>query len=203
MFETLKSGGIIMIPIILCGVFAVYVIVERFYFFLKSAKKDKAMMNSVSEDLARADYNAAEADCITCGTPLASVARKVIRGRRLEEHDLKEVVQVEMDEAIAKYEHFLSALAVVGNIATMLGLLGTVTGNIRAFGVLGGGGTMGDPAALANAIAEALVTTVGGLCVSIPSLVFHGLFNSMVKHRVNDMENFITKIMLTVQGKEC
>ena len=62
---------------------------------------------------------------------------------------------------------------------------------------------MGDPTALANAIAEALVTTVGGLTVSIPSLVFHNVFNNMVKHRINQMEDFTTKIMLTVKGKDC
>ncbi len=203
MFETLKSGGVLMIPIIACGIFAVYIIVERLYYFSKTGKRDKDLISKVSEDLAKADYNAAEADCISAGTPLSEVARRVVRGRRLEEADLKEVVQVEMDQALTKYEHFLAALGTIANIATMLGLLGTVTGNIRAFGVLGGGGTMGDPTALANAIAEALVTTVGGLTVSIPSLVFHNVFNNMVKHRINQMEDFTTKIMLTVKGKDC
>ncbi len=201
MFETIKSGGPLMIPIIACGIFAVYIVVERFYFYLKTGKRDKEMMKKLYEDLAKADYNAAEADCITAATPLANVARTVVHSRRLEENDLKELVQTEMDASLTRYEHFLSVLATIANIATMLGLLGTVTGNIRAFGVLGGGGTMGDPTALANAIAEALVTTVGGLCVSIPSLVFHNIFNNIVKHRVNDMETFITKIMMTVQGK--
>ena len=87
------------------------------------------------------------------------------------------------------------------NISTLLGLLGTVTGNIKAFGVLGNGGSMGDPALLANAIAEALVTTVGGLTVSIPSIIFHNYFNSQVNHKIRDMESLVTKVIFKLTGK--
>ena len=136
MFETLKSGGVLMIPIIACGIFAVYIIVERLYYFSKTGKRDKDLISKVSEDLAKADYNAAEADCISAGPPLSDVARRVVRGRRLEEADLKEVVQVEMDQALTKYEHFLAEIGTSANISTMLGLLVTVTGKILAVGVV-------------------------------------------------------------------
>ena len=82
-----------------------------------------------------------------------------------------------MSAVIPRYEHFLTPLGTIANISTLLGLLGTVTGNIKAFGVLGAGGTMGDPALLAGAIGEALVTTVAGLVVSIPALIFYNYFS--------------------------
>jgi len=83
----------------------------------------------------------------------------------------------------------------------LLGLLGTVTGNIKAFGVLGGGGTMGDPSLLASAIAEALVTTVAGLCVSIPSVIFHNYFVSRVNRRLVEMEARVTSVLLRLTGR--
>jgi biopolymer transport protein ExbB len=95
----------------------------------------------------------------------------------------------------------LTPLGTIANIATLLGLLGTVTGNIKAFGVLGNGGSMGDPSLLAGAIAEALVTTVAGLCVSIPSVIFHNYFVSRVNRRVVEMEARVTSVLLRLTGR--
>ena len=106
-----------------------------------------------------------------------------------------------MDFVIPKLEHLITPLGTIANIATLLGLLGTVTGNIKAFGVLGAGGTMGDPALLAGAIAEALVTTVAGLSISIPSLIFHNYFVSKVNRCIVEMEAHVTSMMLKLSGR--
>jgi biopolymer transport protein ExbB len=106
-----------------------------------------------------------------------------------------------MDFVVPRFEHFLTPLGTIANIATLLGLLGTVTGNIKAFGVLGAGGSMGDPALLAGAIAEALVTTVAGLIVSIPSVIFHNYFVSRVNRRIVEMEAHVTSIVLKLTGR--
>ena len=92
-------------------------------------------------------------------------------------------------------------MGTIANISTLLGLLGTVTGNIKAFGVLGAGGTMGDPTLLAGAIAEALTTTVAGLCVSIPSVIFHNFFVSRVNRRIVEMESRVTEVLLKLSGR--
>jgi biopolymer transport protein ExbB len=114
---------------------------------------------------------------------------------------MKEAVEAEMDLVIPRYEHLLTALGTIANIATLLGLLGTVTGNIKAFNVLGGGTGMGDPARLAGSIAEALITTVGGLVVSIPAVVFHNYFLSRVNHCIVEMESDVTSVVLRLTGR--
>ena len=139
--------------------------------------------------------------CAQADTPFAQVVKKAIDCRRYEEKDLREIVEAEMDLATPRLEHLLTTLGTIANIATLLGLLGTVTGNIKAFGVLGAGGTMGDPAVLAGAIAEALMTTVAGLCVAIPSLIFHNFFVSKVNHNIVEMETKITAILLRIMGR--
>ena len=60
---------------------------------------------------------------------------------------------------------------------------------------------MGDPTLLAGAIAEALVTTVAGLCVSIPSVIFHNYFVSRVNRRVVEMEARVTSVLLRLSGR--
>lgn len=201
MFETIKAGGLIMIPLFICGIIATYIIIERCIYFYKIKKSDAQLMNSVNASLANRDYESCSSACVMAGTPLAQVIKKALDYRRYDEADVKELVEAEMDFVIPKLEHLISPLGTIANIATLLGLLGTVTGNIKAFGVLGAGGTMGDPALLAGAIAEALVTTVAGLSISIPSLIFHNYFVSKVNRCIVEMEAHVTSMMLKLSGR--
>ena len=96
-------------------------------------------------------------------------------------------------------ERFLTSLGTIANISTLLGLLGTVTGNIEAFGVLGSGASMGDPALLAGAIAEALVTTAAGLVVSIPAIIFHNFYASNVNIKMIKMVGIAADLILLIE----
>lgn len=201
MFEAIKSGGLLMIPIILCGIIATFIIIERCIYFFSIKKRDIILMHAVNNYMLNKDYEGCKVACSQAGTPLGDVINKAIDCRRYKEDDLREIVEAEMDFVVPKLEHLITTLGTIANIATLLGLLGTVTGNMKAFGVIGAGGSMGDPALLAAAIAEALVTTVAGLCVSIPSLVFHNYFVSRVKHRLVEMESNVTSVILKIVGR--
>lgn len=201
MIETLKSGGILMIPILLCGIFALFIIIERCIYFINIKKRDEKLMQDLDNFLIKKDYESCKISCVEANTPLSQVLKKSLECRRLEEKDLREITEAELDLVIPRLEHLLTPLGTIASISTLLGLLGTVTGNIRAFGVLGSGGTMGDPALLASAIAEALVTTVAGLCVSIPSLIFYNFFVSTVDKKIVQMEAKITSVLLSLTGK--
>lgn len=201
MLQTLKSGGILMIPIIICGILSCYIIIERCIYFLTVRKRDKQLVRDITDSLSVGDYERCASECASADTPLAQVVIRALDCRHYDERDLRDMVEAEMDLAIPKYEHLLTPLGTIANIATLLGLLGTVTGNIKAFGVLGAGGSMGDPALLAAAIAEALVTTVAGLCVSIPSLIFHNFFISRVNKFIVEMDAQVTTVVLKLSGR--
>ena len=201
MFATLKSGGILIIPILLCGVLATFIIIERCIYFYQIKKKDAQLMKDLEMPLKGGNFAACDAACVGAKTPLAQVLKKAFDSRRYPEQDMKDLVEAEMDLVVPGLEHFLTPLGTIASISTLLGLLGTVTGNIKAFGVLGAGGSMGDPALLAGAIAEALVTTVAGLCVSIPSLIFHNYFVSRVNRRLVEMEANVTEVLLKMSGR--
>lgn len=201
MFQILKNGGILMIPIIACGLTVVFIVAQRLYYFSAIKKREESFGEDIDSALMKKDFETAEKLCENAGTPCASVVRESIKYRSLSEQDLKDYVQTKLDLAVPEFEHMLSALGTISNVATLLGLLGTVTGNIKAFGVLGNGGTMGDPALLASSIGEALVTTVAGLTVAIPAIIFNSYFNSVVNHSVKRMELTVTKVMFRLTGK--
>ena len=201
MIDLLKSGGVLMIPIIICGIAATYIIIERCVYFSSIKKRDAVLRENISDALIKRDFSAADAFCVSAGTPVAQVIRKAISCRSMQEADMREMVQTKMDSVIPQFEHLLTLLGTIANISTLLGLFGTVTGNIRAFGILGGGGSMGDPAVLAGAIAEALMTTAAGLFVAIPSLVFHNFFVNRVNHAITDMQAQVTAALLRLTGR--
>ena len=134
--------------------------------------------------------------------PIASVVEKAVYFRNTPVSIQKEAVNTEIDKQVPKLEKFLTSLGTIANISTLLGLLGTVTGNISAFGVLGAGASMGNPALLAGSIAEALVTTASGLVISIPALVFHNFFVSKVDKMISNMETSVSEMQFNFLKKE-
>ncbi len=201
MFDILRSGGLLMIPIGLCAVSATFIIFERLYYFFSIKKRDTPLASEVSRLIAAHRYEDAVSYCVNADTPAARVVKKAVECRTWPEDHIREAVSVETDTVIPELEHFLTPLGTIANISTLLGLLGTVTGNIQAFGLLGAGGSMGDPASLAGAIAEALVTTAAGLVVSIPSVIFHNYFISRVNRRITDIEAASTGVILQLCGR--
>ncbi len=201
MIDFLKSGGVLIIPIVICGLFATYVIIERCVYFSSVEKRDAKFRKNLEAAMAKKDFSAAMAFCVSAGTPFAQVAKKAIECRNLSENDMRELVQCEMDSVVPQFEHWLTLLGTIANISTLLGLFGTVTGNIKAFGVLGAGGTMGDPALLAGAISEALVTTAAGLFVAIPSLIFNNYLVRKSDKLISAMESSSTNLILKIIGR--
>ncbi|MCK5914924.1 MAG: MotA/TolQ/ExbB proton channel family protein, partial [Deltaproteobacteria bacterium] len=92
-------------------------------------------------------------------------------------------------------------LGTIAGIAPLLGLLGTVTGMIKAFSVISHAG-IGNPQMLAGGISEALITTAAGLTVAIPAFVFYKLLRSRVDKRILRMERVSIEVLdLINQGK--
>ena len=88
---------------------------------------------------------------------------------------------------VYELERFLNTLGTIAGVSPLLGLLGTVTGIIRAFNAIEAGG-MGDPRALSGGIAEALIATAAGLCVAIPALISYRYLRGRVEGIVMEME---------------
>ena len=109
-----------------------------------------------------------------------------------------ETLELKLGEAILKerapLERFTTLLKIISVVAPLLGLLGTVTGMINTFQSITLFGT-GDPKLMAGGISQALMTTVLGLCVAIPTIFFHSLVNSRYKQILMTLEEQSTGLV--------
>jgi biopolymer transport protein ExbB len=190
-----------VIPLGLCAVLATFIIIERVFYYTRIKKKDDLFLDRLLSLINSCRFEEALSWCNSLGTPAAQVSAKAVLLRHMPEHDVRELVEVELDKQLPRLDRFLTALGTIANVSTLLGLLGTVTGNIQAFSVLGGGQSMGNPALLAGSISEALITTAAGLCISIPAVIFHNYFVSIVRKRIATMEAIASSVVIQVCGR--
>ncbi len=116
-----------------------------------------------------------------------------------------ETLELKLDEAILRetpaLERFLTLIKLISAVAPLLGLLGTVTGMIATFQAITLFGT-GDPKLMANGISQALVTTVLGLVVAIPTLLLHSFVSGMSKRIIHILEEQSAGIIAVHAEKE-
>ena len=199
MIDMIKNGGIIMIPILLCGVAATFIIIERIVYFIGLGKSNRALMAKIVPMVSAKDYVGASLECRATASPPSMVLGRALDSLDFSSEELDRAVETETARQYPRLERFLTALGIISNVATLLGLLGTVTGNIKAFGVLGDGGTMGNPALLAGSISEALVTTAAGLIIAIPSVIAHNFFVVKADRIMTEAENIVSDMMLKIR----
>ncbi|HON13084.1 MAG TPA: MotA/TolQ/ExbB proton channel family protein [Treponema sp.] len=198
MLDLFVKGGPVMYVIALCALGATVIIVERFLFFRLLVKHQKEFLPRLQQLLRSGQFEQAEELCRSSDVPLARLAGAALEQRKLDEGVIKEAVLNAANRQVPRVERYISALGTIANISTLLGLLGTVSGNIRAFGVLAASGAMGNPSLLAGAIAEALITTAAGLIVSIPATVFYNYFVSRANSSIIDLESTVGDLVLLV-----
>jgi len=162
-------GGLIMYPILLCSIVAVYIVIERLMTLRTARPPSGAFQIKLRKVLGEKDVRLAQELCIQEKSP---VGRIVGAGLEKVHHGPMRVRQAMEDqgkEEITQLDKHLSVLASIGGIAPMIGFLGTVTGLLIAFQAVAVTSGQPSPTDLADGIWEALVTTVFGLAVGIPA----------------------------------
>ena len=176
MYEMFIKGGLLMWPILLCSIATMAIIIERTYRYYKIRKDFSDIVPSLKKILNR--ENAAEAIKFCEGKSglLAHVLGKAITLRNAGPNDREIIIANAGSRLVRNLEQYLRALAIIGNIAPLLGLLGTVVGMIKAFIKIQTLGGRVDASVLAGGIWEALITTAAGLSVAIPALIAYYYF---------------------------
>lgn len=188
LLSLLFQGGVLLIPIILLSLIAVYIFVERYLTIKKASKVEPDFMAKIRDYVVNGNVEAAIDLCKRTNTPVARMIEKgLIRiGKPLKniEVAIENVGKLE----IYKLERGLTVLATIAGAAPMLGFLGTVTGMIRAFFNLASEGANIDVGLLAGGIYEALITTAVGLAVGIIAFIAYNSLITMVDKVVHKME---------------
>jgi biopolymer transport protein ExbB len=196
MVDILVKGGVIMWIIMALSLIAAIIIIERLLYFRRIRTDEGVMINRLRSTLQKNHYDEALSICENNPSPITNLMRVGIEHRAYSRDTIKEAVMDAANLEVPKMEKHLPALGTISHIAPLLGLLGTVTGNISAFGVLGKFGAVGDPGLLAKGIAEALLTTAAGIIVAIPAVIFYNYLVSKVNHTIIRLENSVNGLVL-------
>ncbi len=199
MYELLKAGGLIMIPILLCSILALAIIIERFWTLRPQKIAPQAIVHDLMARLKKKELNGKRLRELQEESPLGRVLAAGLLNAKHGREIMKESIEEEASHVVHELERFLTALGTVAAVAPLLGLLGTVIGMIDVFAEIQVAGT-GNTQALAGGISKALITTAVGLTVAIPALVCHRFFQRKVDELVVEMEQQALKLVEVVHG---
>ena len=187
-FEVIFRGGILMWPILLCSVVALAITVERFWTLRRDTIDTREFMDTMRTILRQNRFQDAIQVCDDTDGPIARILKAGLLKHNRSKVDIREAIEDAGHLEIPRLERYMSGLATCANIAPLLGLLGTVTGMIKAFAQIQYKEGLVNPSDLAEGINNALVTTAAGLSIAIPTLVAYNYFVSRVENMILEME---------------
>ncbi|NMC66687.1 MAG: MotA/TolQ/ExbB proton channel family protein [Spirochaetales bacterium] len=189
----LVKGGPVMIPLFLVSLLALTLIIERFLYFKKNDDFNENDFKIIKAMIIIKNYSEAKSYLSKFLSPIAKTALMLIDSVELSKDDRENLLDIESMKQERVINRFLPILKILPNLATLLGLLGTVTGMIKNFMIVAQIGT-GDPTALASGISEALITTATGLIIAIPTVFFYTLLDNKADNLEKRLYIFINEI---------
>lgn len=199
MFELLKAGGILMVPIVTCSILALAIILERFWTLRPQRVAPPEVVAELWRWIKAKDLNSRKLKALQASSPAGRVLASGLMNARHGREVMTESIEQEANQVIHELERFLNPLGTIAMVTPLLGLLGTVLGMIKIFAeiqVIG----LGNAQALSGGISEALITTAAGLSVAIPSLIAHRYFVRRVDALVVGMEEEAVRLVEVVHG---
>jgi len=204
LWNIMQKGGLLMYPIALCSVVMVAFVFERFISLRRSRVIPKPFVTRVLAQIrdGQLDREQALALCEENGSPVAHVFAGAIRKWGRPAVEVEQGVLDSGERATNSLRRYLRVLNTVYTLSPLLGLLGTVTGMIRAFNAVAVSDALGRPELLANGISEALLTTAAGLTVAIPALIFYLYFTSRVDQLIVEMDALGQDLVNLISAEE-
>lgn len=188
-FELLAEGGILMIPLFLLSILAVYVIAERWRSLNNSRIEVEGFLRTVEGMLKDGDRERALTYCDGIDKPLARILKAGIRRLGRPIRDIEDAISNAGKKEIFHLEKRMNWLATIAGVAPLIGFTGTVTGMIEAFMDIQSLQGNVNPSVLAGGIWEALITTATGLIVGIIAYGFYNFLLGKINRMVHELEN--------------
>ncbi|MBW2557850.1 MAG: MotA/TolQ/ExbB proton channel family protein [Deltaproteobacteria bacterium] len=191
MINYFYQGGPVMYPLLFCSLISLAIVIERGIFWMREKKRrnrkllDRFMSLVEKEELEEAREVVADSR--------DPVVRVLVCGIVHREFSLKDALRMSADEEIARMRRYLPILDTMITLSPLLGILGTVTGIIYSFNMLGSAGVE-NPAMITAGIGQALLTTAFGLAIAIFSLIPYNYFLSTIEKAAQEMEKYGTTL---------
>ena len=189
-----------MYPLLGFSILSLAIIIER-GIMLSRARVPRTKLTEIVQALQQNDISNAEAQYQQLLGPVASLGRLVLSLKDVPETEIEKRISREGSRELKTLTRHLHLLELIGKISPMVGLSGTVLGLAGTFQTVAGLQTMADPSMLAGGIWEALITTVTGLFIAIPAIIFFHLYENRVKSISFEMKNHTETVVSVLKGK--
>ncbi len=196
MISLFLKGGPIMWPLLLASVTALTTVVERLIFILMEKKNKQPQV--IEKMFLLIEGGEVETAIETGKKSRDGVARILTYGLQHRDESLSNALMRAANQELKRYNQGLQVLDTIITLAPLLGLLGTVTGMIAAFGLLGAK-ELSSPTAITGGIAEALIATAFGLSIAITALIPFNYLNARLEEARHDIEDSCTHLELLMQ----
>ncbi len=199
MLELVKSGGWLMLPLLLCSIASAAICVERFWTLRVEKIAPKYLLSDVWLLIKNDQLTGLRLREIKQSSPLGSILGAGLINAHYGREITKESIEEAASHVVHDLQRYLSTLGTIASVTPLLGLLGTVVGMIKVFSTIMIEGT-GNAAQLAGGISEALITTATGLTIAIPTLFFYRFFQRRIEELVVSMEQESIKLVEVLHG---
>lgn len=199
MLDLYLKGGVLMHPILFASIVALAIALERGWFFWRIRRIAGKSFEAMSERLLKGDRPGAVAAAEKITGPIGVVLREGLRHHEEGAEIAQEAMAIRGEEILRSAQKGIPALALIASISTMAGLLGTVVGLVEAFQKVAEMEERVSPALLASGIWAALITTVAGLVVAIPTLIAYHYFQGKLSHLSFQIEHYGSEMILSLK----
>lgn len=191
MSELMAKGGPVMWPLLVCSLLSLMITIERLVWQWRHRRRRR---NGLGEKIIECAGRGRFDQAVTLGEEAHdATARVLVAGLRQQRHGLAEAMQIAAEAYLARMRRGLGALDTIITLAPLLGILGTVTGIIQSFELLGEAG-IEQPREVVGGIAQALITTAAGLTIAVLTLIPFNWFVSRVERSASELQTLATQL---------
>jgi biopolymer transport protein ExbB len=202
LMEAFKEGGWGMWPILLLFCITVYLVIERSSYLAKCKIDTDRLMSLIKSQVVSGNIRGAITTCQATPVPLTKIIAAGLARAGSSEHDIQQAMDEEALRELPKVEKRTGYLAMLGNLATLAGLLGTITGLIKSFGAVAGVDPSMKATMLSKGISEAMNCTAFGLGTGILGIAAFAVLNGKTQHILDGVnQGTVEALNLVVAGR--
>jgi biopolymer transport protein ExbB len=201
MLDYFIKGGFFMIPILLCSILSLSIFLERLWVLQKKRVIPPRFIVEVEHLLRSEKISDAINLCKGTNSPISRILLNGIKNFGKKREEIKEIIEEVGKREVAYLDKYVETLSTIASISTLLGLLGTIAGMIKTFGVISLQEVV-NPSMLAGGISEALYTTSAGLSVAIPTLIFYRYISGKSDSLILEMEEYCLRMVELIKERQ-
>jgi len=203
LLESFKEGGWGMYPILILLAITVFIAIDRFLYVQKSKVDVDKLMSLLKSQIVSGNIQGAVNTCMASPAPVTKIIAAGLRKAGGTEHDVQQAMDEEALRELPRLEKRTGYLAMLGNLATLAGLLGTITGLIKSFAGVAGVDPSMKATMLSKGISEAMNCTAFGLGTGILGLATYAVLNGQTQAVLDGInQGTVETLNLVVTGRQ-